>query len=97
MARSERPRKLGEVLESLVERLGIRRELDHAEIVEAWAALAGPDINKVTESAWLRGNKLFVKITSPSRRQQLHLNRSHWRELLNEALGKQVVEEILFR
>lgn len=97
MPGSERPRKLGDVLEALVERLGIRRELDHAEIIETWAALAGPEINNVTESAWLRGRKLFVKITSPARRQQLHLNRSQWKLRLNEALGGDVIEEILFR
>lgn len=97
MARSEGPQKLGELLEAVVDRLGIRTDLDEADVVEAWAALAGPDVNAATASAWMRGRKLFVKITSPGRRQDLHLDRSRWRDRLNERLGDDRVDEIVFR
>lgn len=97
MARSNKPRKLGDVLKDLVDRLGIQDQLDDAEIVETWAAVAGPDINAYTESAWMRGKKLFVKITTPARRQQLHMRRTALRNQLNLELGAEVVEEIVFR
>jgi hypothetical protein len=97
MPESEKPRKLGDLLESLVDRLGIREELDAAAVIEAWAAVAGADINAVTDAAWLKGKKLFVKITSPGRRLDLHLDRSAWRDRLNDRLGEQRVEEIVFR
>lgn len=97
MSRSERPQKLGDLLDSVVDRLGIRDQLDEADVIEAWAALAGPDVNADTDSAWLKGKKLFVKITSPGRRQDLHLERSSWRDRLNERLGDDRVEEIVFR
>ena len=97
MARSRSPKKLGDVLSDLIERLGISGELADAEIVEAWAAIAGPEINSHTESAWMRGKKLFVKVTSPGRRQHLHMSRTKWRNRLNLELGGDVVEEIVFR
>lgn len=97
MPESDKPRKLGDLLESLVDRLGIREELDAAAVIETWAALAGADVNAVTDTAWLRGRKLFVKITSPGRRLDLHLDRSGWRDRLNERLGEERIEEIVFR
>lgn len=97
MSTSDGPQKLGDLLASLVNRLGIRAELDEADVIEAWAVLAGPDVNAVTDAAWLRGKKLFVKITSPGRRQDLHLDRSNLRDRLNERLGEECVEEIVFR
>lgn len=91
------PRKLGDVLKDLVDRLGIQPELDEAQIVEAWATIAGADTNRYTDSAWMRGRKLFVKLTSPVRRQQLHMNRSSLRDRLNLELGRDAVDEIIFR
>ncbi|MEX0822576.1 MAG: DUF721 domain-containing protein [Rhodothermales bacterium] len=97
MPPSRKPQSLGEILESVVDRLGIRQELDEADVIEAWASLAGPDVNAVTDGAWLRKRKLFVKITSPGRRQDLHLDRSNWRDRLNERLGADRIDEIVFR
>ena len=97
MSRYEKPRKIGDVIGGLVDRLGIRQELDEAVVIEAWAAVAGPEINAVTDSAWMKSGKLFVKVTSPARRQQLHMNRSHLRDKVNESLGRSAVVEIVFR
>lgn len=91
------PRRLGDVLKDLVDRLGIRQELNDAEIVEAWATIAGPEVNAYTDSAWMSGRKLFVKVSSPVRRQQLHMNRSSLRNEVNLELGSNVIEEIVFR
>lgn len=97
MSRYEKAKSLGELLESLVDRLGIRRELDEAEIIETWAAVAGPEVNAVTETAWIKSGKLYVKITSPARRQQLHMRRTELRERVNLEMGKEVISEIVFR
>lgn len=97
MSRSDKPQRVGKVLEALYDQLGIRAKISEAEIIETWAALAGPRVNAVTDSAWLQGNKLFVKVNSAAWRQQLHLNRSTWKDRLNQELGKDLVTEILFR
>lgn len=97
MSRSDKPKSLGKVLDALVDRMGIRGRLSEAEIVEAWAALAGTKVNAVTDSAWLRGDTLYVKVSSAAWRHQLHLNRTSWRERLNHELGREAVAEIVFR
>lgn len=88
---------LGDVLGGVIKKMGIQKKLDAARTVEAWAVIAGPKINGITESAWLRGDTLYVKVTSAAWRHELHLQRRAWRDRLNEHLGAELVGEILFR
>lgn len=94
---SNHPQPLQSVLDAVIDTLGLRRGLDEARAVEAWATLAGPRINGVTDAAWVRDGRLFVKITSAAWRQELHLNRRAWRDRLNAELGAPLVDEIVFR
>lgn len=91
------PRPLGEVLKEVIDQLDVQEEIDEARVVETWAALAGREINSVTESVWMNGSTLYVKITSAAWRQELHMNRRQWRERLNGELETAPVEEIVFR
>lgn len=97
MVDSNRPQPLGEVLEDVIEQLGLQGKMDEARVIETWATLAGPDINGVTDSVWMKGATLYVKITSAPWRQELHMNRRQWRERLNEELEADLVDEIVFR
>jgi predicted nucleic acid-binding Zn ribbon protein len=91
------PQKLGNVLQEVIDRLGVREKIDEAQVVETWASVAGPQVNSVTESAWMKGDTLIIKISSSAWRQELHMNRRAWKQRLNDAIGREVVEEILFR
>lgn len=91
------PRPLGDVLAELVERLGYREKMDAARAVEAWPEVAGPAVVGVTEAVWMRNGQLFVKIRSAAWRHQLHLQREGWRARLNRHLGREVVDEVVFR
>ncbi|MEF8816247.1 MAG: DUF721 domain-containing protein [Salinibacter sp.] len=97
MAPTNGPRPLGDVIKEVIDELGIEEEVDEARVVEAWAGLAGDKINSVTESAWMKGSTLYVKITSAAWRQELHMNRRKWRERLNGAFEKDPVDELVFR
>ena len=97
MSAGDRPKRLGDLLPDVVSKLDTGGKIDEARVVEAWAMLVGPQINNVTESVWMRGRQLFVKIESPAWRQELHLQRSQWRDRLNNELGESLVEGIVFR
>ena len=94
---SHKPQALGDVLGGLIRDLGLQRKLDEARTVEAWATLAGPQINAVTDAAWVKGDRLYVKINSAAWRHELYLRRRAWRDRLNEQLGAQLVREVVFR
>lgn len=95
-AYSNKPQPLGKVLQSLIDQMGLRRKIDEARAVEAWATLAGPTINGVTDKAWIKGDRLYVKINSAAWRHELHLRRNAWRTRLNQQLGENLVREIVF-
>ncbi len=84
-------------MEAVIEKMGIRRELDRARVVEAWTMIAGPRIDGVTQAAWVRGATLYVKVSSSTWRHELHLRRGAWRDRLNDELGQPLVDEIVFR
>ncbi len=97
MPKSTGVQTLGSALEALIDSMKIRSKIDAVRIVEAWAALAGPQINGVTDSARVKGRTLHVQIRSSAWRHELHRRRSQWRDHLNLQLGEALVEEIVFR
>lgn len=97
MPRSTKPQRLGEVIDRVVDQMGIRDELHEAQIIETWANLAGDEVNARTDSAWIKGGVLFIKINSPTLRHHLHMHRSAWRDRLNLELGNRAIKSIAFR
>ena len=92
----DKPQPLGEVLQGLIDRMGLRKKIDEARIIEAWAAMAGPTINGVTDKAWVKSGRLYVRINSAAWRHELHLRRQAWRTRLNHHLDEDLVREIVF-
>ncbi len=95
--RSTPPKRLGSVLQGLIDQLGIRGKLKEASAVDAWYEVAGPSVAAVTDSAWMSRGRLFVKITSPTWRHELSLQREEWKARINKQVGSEVVREIVFR
>ena len=91
------PQRLGAVLADLVDRYGYRERIDAARAVEAWAVVVGEAIAGVTEQVWMRHGTLHVKVRSAAWRHQLQFQRQAWRERINEHLGREVVDEVVFR
>lgn len=91
------PQRIGAVLEEVIDRYGYREKIDAVRAVEAWAFLAGPPINRVTEKVWVRSRRLFVQLSSAAWRHQLHMQRRDWCQRLNTELGAEVIDEIVFR
>lgn len=97
MPPKNQPQPLGAVLSDLVDRYGYRERFDAARAVEAWPEVVGEAIASVTEQVWMRHGTLYVKIRSAPWRQQLQFQREAWRARMNEHLGREVVDEVLFR
>lgn len=97
MSRYRTPQPLGSVLKDVISSLGIDSKLYNAEVVAAWEDIAGERIGREVDKAWMKGDRLIVRIKSPVWRQELHLNRETWCQRLNEELGAGRVKDIIFR
>ena len=89
-------RRLGDLLDDLIEEMGLSRRMEEVRAVDVWRHIAGEVINRQTEDVTIREGRMWVKIRSDEWRHTLHFQRTAWRDRLNEAVGKEVVSEIVF-
>jgi len=75
----------------------LRPKLHQTKIKSLWVELMGPTISSYTKEIRLYRNKLFLTITSAPLRQELSYGKEKMKKLFNEALGEEVIEEIVIR
>ena len=97
MYHSNEPISLGRALRAWIDQHGLRQRVDEAQAIETWAHLAGPAILRVTAGVTARHGVLTVRLTSAMWRHHLHQQREEWRQKLNQALGREVIDEVVFR
>ena len=91
------PIRLSAALKDVISSYGIDTKLFEGKVVATWQDIAGERIGQEVEKLWVKDSKLFVRIKSPVWRQELYLNRDSWCRRLNEEMGENRVEEIVFR
>jgi predicted nucleic acid-binding Zn ribbon protein len=91
---SEGPRRVGGVLQGVISRLGLRRELDDYRVFEAWERIVGPQIARNAQPTRLDAKRLVVTVKSAVWMQELALLREDIRRKLNEWMGREIVSEV---
>lgn len=93
-------RKKVETLKDVVLRFlreeGLETPLYEHRAVEAWPRVAGPVITRMTGDVSFRNGTLYVKILRPALRQDLSMGRTQLVRKLNDEVGAQVVQHIVF-
>jgi predicted nucleic acid-binding Zn ribbon protein len=64
-------------------------------LIASWSQLVGQTIAARTESVYIKDKKLFVKVTSGPIKKELQMNRSKVMTLIDEKIGKGVVNELI--
>jgi predicted nucleic acid-binding Zn ribbon protein len=88
---------LKEVIQYLLKSYGLERKLDEQHIRAKWAELVGPMINRYTSSLKIKGDVLFVEISSPVVRNELSYAREKLLQSLNESVGKTILKKIVIK
>lgn len=88
---------VGEVIDQMITRLGIRKRLKQAQIIEEWARIVGDRIAKETRAERVRGGILFVSTSSPVWAQELEFMKPEILRKIRDELGKGVVVDIRFK
>lgn len=95
--RARRAQSLKDALDQWIRSSGLQGPLARGRIIAAWQSMLGPQMEQHIGRTWIRGNKLYVTVTSSAWRQELHLRREEWRQRLNEEVGSDLIDEIVFR
>ena len=95
--RNRTAKPLGDILGELIRGMGLEGPLARGHVIATWEQIMSPQMKQHVEKCWVKGDRLFVRISSPAWRQELHLKRDDWRQRLNKELGADTIREIVFR
>lgn len=94
MARKDEKQSLGDALRSFLKENDLQKGIDQVHIAEAWKEVLGPGVATYTRSVRLRGRTLTVQLNSSVLREELSLGKSRIIVLLNEHLGRELVDKL---
>ena len=88
-------RSLKDLLAGMVDAYGMRQKMDELDITGLWADVAGAMIARHTMGMRLKRGRLHIRVDSAPLRQELVYQREGLARLLNERLGREVVQEVV--
>ncbi|MFQ5586892.1 MAG: DUF721 domain-containing protein [Thermodesulfobacteriota bacterium] len=91
------PSRVGDILKSSFGRLGISKRLNEHTILKVWDDVVGGEIARRAQPRRLIKRKLYVTVSSsPWMAELMHL-KENVRGRINERLGHNAVDDIVFR
>ena len=88
---------LGDALHEFIKKNKLQKGIDKVNAREAWANLMGSGVNTYTTGVELRGETLFVSLSSSVLREELSLGTSKIIMMLNEELGSDLISKLVLR
>lgn len=97
MERKKDNLSLGEALQEFIEANKLQKGIDKIDTREAWNSLMGPGVNNYTTSVELKGETLYISLSSSVLREELSLGKSKIIQMLNQELGKDLIKKLILR
>ena len=97
MKRNHEPIKIQDLVNQFIEQNDLTSGLDAVNVQDLWGELMGPGVMSYTQSVALRGSTLTVVLTSSVLRSELIMGKQKIIAMMNEGLGKNLIEHIYLR
>jgi hypothetical protein len=88
---------ISEVIDAIIQKNNLEKGLDAIAAENAWKNIMGNGVNTYTQEIVLKNKILIVSFSSSIVRNELSLGKEKIIKMLNEELGKEIIENILFR
>ncbi|MFT3795655.1 DUF721 domain-containing protein [Flavobacterium sp.] len=88
---------IGDVLKEIISANKLQPGIDAVSVADAWKNLMGNGVNTYTRNIALKGNTLYVELTSAVLREELSYGKHKIIQMINEELGREVVKEVVLR
>ena len=88
---------LGEALNEFLKKSRIRGDIQALQIDAVWENIMGKTVARYTDKLQIIGDKLFVHTTVAPLKNELIYQREKIKERVNEALGNQVIKEVVIK
>lgn len=90
------PQSVGDVLRNLLEETSLQDRMDELKAASMWDKVVGKSFAKQTSKPSVKNGIMTVGIPNASLRNELMMNRTRLREIINKNIGKEVITEIKF-
>jgi len=97
MSKKNAPQLLSEALSGFITANKLEKGLDKVNAQKAWEDLMGNGVNSYTTEVRLERNVLYVSLSSAVLREELSHGKTKIIDMLNEALGKEIIKKIILR
>lgn len=87
---------IGDMIRRFLREEGLESPLNEYRLIQAWETVLGKAIARYTGQMYIKNQTLYVHLTSPALRQNLQMSRQSLVKRLNEAVGAQVIVDIVF-
>ena len=95
--RSSNESPIGDILKEIIHINKLQPGMDQVSVKDAWKNLMGNGVNSYTKNVLLKGNILYVELTSSVLREELSYGKDKIIRMINEELGREVVKEVTLR
>lgn len=91
------PENLGNVLQQYLVAIGADKHIKEVRVTQEWDKIVGPMIARNTSDINLKEGVLTVKFRSAIVRNEISMRRTFLQKLINDAIGEEVVTNIIVK
>ena len=85
---------LGDAITRFLKKYQLQDDMLIQSVLTEWEKYVGAPIAAHTEKLWFDKGILYVKVSSPAWKNELMMARTRIRLMINEKLGKEMVNEV---
>ena len=94
MKRTE-AQSIQQIIETALKQSDMRDVIQEQRVCYLWPEIVGPSINRYTTRRFVEGGRLHVYISSGPLKNELSFHRARLCQSLNQAVGEDVISEIV--
>lgn len=96
MKRTE-AKNIGQIINDVLKKENLDVALDEHRASALWPQIVGDGINRYTIRRYVKDGVMTVHLSSASLANELMLNRARIVQRINQALGRDIIREIVFK
>ena len=90
-------KNIGQIIDDLLKKENLDVALDEHRASALWPQIVGDGINSYTVKRYVKDGVMTVHLSSASLANELMLSRATLIARINEALGREIIREIIFK
>jgi len=88
---------LGDALKEFLKQSKLKTSIQALQIEEIWEQIMGKTISKYTDNIKIHGKTLYINTSVAPLKQELLFQKEKIIQLVNEALGELLIEEVVIK